>query len=44
MGNGTEIKERLKEKWPTIMLIVLGVALLLAIVTIASLLKLIFSM
>lgn len=43
MEKDSEIRERLREKSPLIMAIVIGVALLLAIVIIASLLKLSFS-
>jgi hypothetical protein len=40
MGKASEIREKLREKTPLIMAIVIGMALLLAIVIIASLLKL----
>ncbi len=43
MEKDSEIRERLIEKSPLIMAIIIGVALLLAIVIIASLLKLSFS-
>lgn len=43
MEKESKIQERLREKSPLIMAIVIGVALLLAIVIIASLLKLSFS-
>ena len=40
MRKDSEIREKLREKTPLIMAIVIGMALLLAIVIIASLLKL----
>lgn len=40
MRKASEIREKLREKTPLIMAIVIGMALLLAIVIIASLLKL----
>lgn len=43
MEKDSEIRQRIREKSPLIMAIVIGVALLLAIVIIASLLKLSFS-
>lgn len=43
MGKGSNLKEWLKEKTPLTMWIVIGVALMLAIVIIVSLLKLSFS-
>ena len=42
MEKDSEIRERLREKTPLIMSIVIGIALVLAIVIIASLLKLSF--
>ena len=43
MEKDTDMRDKLTEKAPLIMTIVIGVALLLAIVIIASLLKLSFS-
>lgn len=43
MVKGSGIRERLREKSPLIMAIVIGIALLLALVIIATLLKLSFS-
>ena len=43
MEKDSGLKERLREKTPLIMAVVLGIALLLAIVIIASLLKLSFA-